>query len=134
MCQFVKLKVFKLFGVSFALFVTYSLVHASFPNFNFDYRCHDDKNDRNRKWGYLNIMPASHFDVKPMTDRPKSIVRHSTIKSQFIVYIFMPFVHISLHFSKNAYFSIDAGVLTCLNLNTSVYFDYYYSLMIMLLT
>jgi hypothetical protein len=28
-----------------------SLVHASFPNFNFDYRCHDDKNDKNRKWG-----------------------------------------------------------------------------------
>jgi hypothetical protein len=26
-------------------------VHASFPNFNFDYRCHDDKNDKNRKWG-----------------------------------------------------------------------------------
>jgi hypothetical protein len=23
-------------------------------------------------------MPASHFDVKPMTDRPKFIVRHST--------------------------------------------------------
>jgi hypothetical protein len=24
-------------------------------------------------------MPASHFDVKPMTGRPKFIVRHSTI-------------------------------------------------------
>jgi hypothetical protein len=23
-------------------------------------------------------MPASHFDVKPMTGRPKFIVRHST--------------------------------------------------------
>jgi hypothetical protein len=27
----------------------------------------------------LNIMPASHFDVKPMTGRLKFIVRHSTI-------------------------------------------------------
>jgi hypothetical protein len=24
---------------------------CQFPNFNFDYRCHDDKNDKNRKWG-----------------------------------------------------------------------------------
>jgi hypothetical protein len=30
---------------------SFSLVHASFPNFNFDYCCHDDKNDKNRKWG-----------------------------------------------------------------------------------
>jgi hypothetical protein len=29
----------------------FTLVRASFPNFNFDYRCRDDKNDKNRKWG-----------------------------------------------------------------------------------
>jgi hypothetical protein len=29
----------------------FTLVHASFPNFNFDYLYHDDKNDKNRKWG-----------------------------------------------------------------------------------
>jgi hypothetical protein len=28
-------------------------------------------------------MPASHFDVKPMTGRPKFIVRHSTIPQSF---------------------------------------------------
>jgi hypothetical protein len=33
-------------------------VHASFPNFNFDYRCHDDKNDKNRKY---NIWDAVVF-------------------------------------------------------------------------
>jgi hypothetical protein len=27
-------------------------------------------------------MPASHFDVKPMTDRPKFIVRHSTYNTR----------------------------------------------------
>jgi hypothetical protein len=28
----------------------------------------------------LNIMPASHFDVKSMTGRPKFIVRHTQVK------------------------------------------------------
>jgi hypothetical protein len=28
-------------------------------------------------------MPALHFDVKPMTARPKFIVRHSTSQSSF---------------------------------------------------
>jgi hypothetical protein len=27
-------------------------------------------------------MPASHFDVKPMTGRPKFIVRHSTMPAK----------------------------------------------------
>jgi hypothetical protein len=31
-------------------------------------------------------MPASHFDVKPMTGRPKFIVRHSTYtKDKFLL-------------------------------------------------
>jgi hypothetical protein len=37
-------------------------------------------------------MPASHFDVKPMTGRPKFIVRHSTIASmEFQAAIYMSF-------------------------------------------
>jgi hypothetical protein len=46
-------------------------------------------------------MPASHFDVKLMTGRPKFIVRHSTCDKRHFLVIALQTFHMTFHYENH---------------------------------